>query len=284
MGTLSPSAVLITGCSSGIGYAIAHGLRDRGYRVFATARRVEDVQALRSEGLEALQLDVSSSASIDAALAAVFAQTGGELYALFNNAGYGQPGAVEDISRDALREQFETNLFGLHELTCKVLPAMRAKGHGRIINNSSLLGYVALKYRGAYVASKFALEGLSDALRLELAGSGIHVSIIEPGPIDSRFRQNAHLAFARRADATRSPHAAAYKTMIARLTKDGPAQPFTLPATAILKPLLHALESSHPRRRYRVTFPAHLLWLLRWLLPVAILDKILLRVSGSGER
>lgn len=284
MGALSPSAILITGCSSGIGYACAHGLRDRGYRVFATARRLEDVQALRGEGFEAIQLDVSSTASIDGALATVLAQTGGELYGLFNNAGYGQPGAVEDLGRDALREQFETNLFGLHELTCRVIPVMRRKGHGRIIHNSSMLGYVAMPFRGAYIASKFALEGLTDTLRLELAGSGIHVSMIEPGPIESRFRDNAHRAFLRRSDPGQGPHAGAYRSMIERLTKEGPAQPFTLAPGAILKPLIHALESPRPRARYPVTVPAHLFWYLRRLLPTAALDTVLVRLSGGGRR
>jgi NAD(P)-dependent dehydrogenase (short-subunit alcohol dehydrogenase family) len=284
VGILSPSAVLITGCSSGIGYACAHGLRERGYRVFATARRIEDVQALRGEGLQALQLDVTSTASIDATLGQIFEQTGGELYGLFNNAGYGQPGAVEDLSRDALRDQFETNLFGLHELTCRVIPAMRRKGHGRIIHNSSMLGYVAMPFRGAYIASKFALEGLTDTLRLELRGSGIHVSLIEPGPIDSRFRDNAHRAFLRHNDPRQGPHASAYQSMIARLTKEGPAQPFTLPAKAILRPLIHALESPRPRNRYPVTVPAHLFWMLRRLLPTAALDRLLIGLSGGGRR
>ncbi|MEZ5445352.1 MAG: SDR family oxidoreductase [Gammaproteobacteria bacterium] len=284
MGTLSASAILLTGCSSGIGYAAAQGLRDRGYRVFATARRLEDVQALAGEGFEALQLDLTSSASIDAAVGEVLARTGGELYALFNNAGYGQPGALEDLSRDALREQFETNLFGLHELTCRVLPVMRRRGHGRIVHNSSLLGYVALRYRGAYNASKFALEGLTDTLRLELAGTGVHVCLIEPGPIESRFRQNALQAFLRHNTVAGSIHAAAYRAMIARLAKAGPAAPFTLPAASIMKPLLHALESPRPRARYRLTVPAHAFWVLKRLLPTALLDRLLAGVSGRENR
>lgn len=284
MGTLSASAILLTGCSSGIGYAAAQGLRERGYRVFATARRLEDVQALAGEGFEALQLDIASSASIDAAVGEVLARTGGELYALFNNAGYGQPGAVEDLSRDALREQFETNLFGLHELTCRVLPVMRRRGHGRIVHNSSLLGYVALRYRGAYNASKFALEGLTDTLRLELAGTGVRVCLIEPGPIESRFRQNALQAFLRHDTVAGSVHAAAYRAMIARLATAGPAAPFTLPAASIMKPLLHALESPRPRARYRLTVPAHVFWVLKRLLPTAMLDRVLAGVSGRENR
>lgn len=284
MGILSASAILVTGCSSGIGYAAAQGLRQRGYRVFATARRLEDVQALGGEGFEALQLDLTSSASIDTAVDEVLSRTGGELYALFNNAGYGQPGAVEDLSRDSLREQFETNLFGLHELTCRVLPVMRRKGYGRIVHNSSLLGFVALRYRGAYNASKFALEGLTDTLRLELAGSDIHVSLIEPGPVESRFRQNALEAFLRHNAVDASIHASTYRAMIARLAKAGPAAPFTLPAASIMKPLLHALESPRPRARYRLTVPAHAFWALKRLLPTALLDRVLARVSSEEIR
>ncbi len=174
------NTILITGCSTGIGYCVARGLMQRNYRVFATARKHEDVEWLSRKGFEALQLDVANPASIERAVEVVLEKTGGCLYGLFNNAGFGQPGAVEDLSRDTLRDQFETNLFGLHDLTVKLLPAMRRQGEGRIIQNSSLLGLVALRFRGAYVSSKFALEGLSDALRMELRGSGIHVSLIEP--------------------------------------------------------------------------------------------------------
>jgi len=166
--------ILITGCSSGIGRCVARGLATRGYRVFATARRREDVEHLRAEGLAGLQLDLADSASIAAAVDEVLERTDGHLYALFNNGAYGQPGAVEDLSREVLRLQFETNLFGWHELTNRVLPVMRQQGYGRIIHNSSVLGFVALPFRGAYTASKYALEGLTDTLRLELRGSGIH--------------------------------------------------------------------------------------------------------------
>lgn len=274
-------AILITGCSSGIGCAAAHGLRDRGYRVFASARRREDVSALDASGFDALQLDLASSTSIAAAMDELLAKTGGRIYALFNNAGYGQPGAVEDLSRDALREQFEVNLFGTHELTCRALRVMRQQGHGRIVNNSSLLGYIALKYRGAYNASKHALEGLTDTLRLELAGTNIHVCLIEPGPIESRFRDNAYRAFLHRLDAGNSVHASIYERMVRRLTAAGPVAPFTLAAQTLLGPLVHALETNRPRARYRVTIPAHVFWVLRRLLPVSALDRLLLAVSGS---
>lgn len=276
--------ILMTGCSSGIGYCVAHGLKAHGWRTFATARQPADVARLQAEGLESLPLDVRDPASIEAALAEVLAQTGGRLEALFNNAGYGQPGAVEDVSSAALREQLETNVLGAHELTRQVIPLMRRQGGGRILYNSSLLGLVAFPYRGAYVASKFALEGLADTFRLELAGTGIHVCLIEPGPILSRFRDNAYAAYQRHIDAERSPHRQQYAAMQARLRKAGPAAPFTLPPEAVLKRVIHALESPRPRARYPVTAPAYLFTVLRRLLPTGLLDAILRRAGGEGRR
>ena len=272
-------AVLITGCSSGIGHAVALGLRARGYRVFATARRAESVSDLAQEGLEALRLDVTDSTSIGEAVAEALDRSDNRLYGLFNNAGYGQPGAVEDLSRDALRAQFETNLFGAHELICRVLPAMRACGEGRIIQNSSLLGLVALPYRGAYNASKYALEGLTDTLRLELAGTGIGVSLIEPGPIRSRFRDNAHAAYRRHIRPDASRHREAYRRHEDRLTAPGPVAPFTLGPEAVLRAVIRALESPHPKARYPVTVPTRFFALLRRLLPDRALDAVLLAVS-----
>jgi NAD(P)-dependent dehydrogenase (short-subunit alcohol dehydrogenase family) len=215
---------------------------------------------------------------------AVLAATGGRLDALFNNAAYGQPGAVEDLGRAALRAQFETNLFGPLELINRVIPVMRAQGYGRIVNNSSLLGLVALPYRGAYNASKFALEGLTDTLRLELAGSGIHVVLIEPGPIASRFRTNAHAAFHRHIAAAGSAHRVRYEGMVRRLTKPGPAAPFTQPPEAVVRKLIAALESPRPRVRYYVTVPTRLFAWARRLLPYRLLDRVLLRVSAGENR
>src|ERR1051325_9054443 len=210
-------SVLITGCSSGIGRCLAAGLKARGYRVFATARKTDDVAALAADGFESVALDLASSESIHRAVDDVLARTDNRLYGLINNAGYGQPGAVEDLTRDALRAQFETNVFGTHELTARVLPVFRAQNGGRIVQISSLLGYVALAYRGAYSASKFALEALSDTLRLELRGSGIYVSLIEPGPIATRFRDNAREAYRRRVDPEHSAHRREYTAVENRL-------------------------------------------------------------------
>ncbi len=260
---------------------MAAGLKARGYRVFASARRQSDVTRLREDGFEAVRLDLRDAASIHAALDAVLARTGGKLYGLFNNGGYGQPGAVEDLATDVLRAQFETNLFGWHELTRRVLPIMRRQGHGRIIQNSSVLGLVALKWRGAYNASKFALEGLSDTLRMELRGSGIYVSLIEPGPIASRFRENAYEAFKNNIDAENSPHREAYRRVEARLATEDKAQPFTLRGGAVLDKVVHALESRRPKPRYYVTVPTHALGFLRRILPTRLLDMAL---RGAANR
>lgn len=276
-------SILITGCSSGIGKEVAKGLAKRRWRVFATARSAKDVEDLTLAGLESFQLDINDSESIRSAVTEVLARTGGTLDALFNNAGYGQVGAVEDLTRDALREQFETNLFGAIELTNLVIPVMRAQGHGRIVFNSSVLGYVALPYRGAYVASKYAMEGLCDTLRLELAGTGIYVSLVEPGPIESRFRENCVPPFMRHIDHENSIHRKQYESQLERLNKPGPAVPFTLPASAVLKKVLHALEAGRPRPRYQVTVPAVLFWSLKRFLPITWMDWVLGRSAGAKK-
>ncbi len=272
--------VLITGCSSGIGYCVAAGLRERGYRVFATARRPESVDQLRSEGFESLQLDLDDSASIRQAVDEVLQKTGGELYSVFNNGAFGLPAAVEDLSRDAIRAQFETNLFGWLELTNLLLPVMREQGYGRIVQNSSVLGFVAMPFRGAYNASKHAIEGLSDTLRLELKDTDIHVSLVEPGPILSRFRANALVAMQKHIDIDNSVHSERYRRVLERLTKEGPAVPFTLPPDAVLKKVIHALEARKPRARYYVTFPTYLFGYLKRMLPTSMLDSLLRQASN----
>ncbi len=275
--------ILITGCSSGIGHHCAHGLAKRGWKVIASARQQADVERLRAEGLLAVRLDLNDPESIATGLDEALALTDQRLDALFNNGAYGLPGAVEDLTREALRAQFETNLFGCHDLTRRVIPIMRAQGQGRIVHNSSVLGFVALPFRGAYVASKFALEGLTDCLRLELRGSGIAVSLIEPGPILSRFRENAFTAYRRHIDPSHSPHRETYRQMEARLRTVGAAQPFTLPPEAVLRKLVHALERPRPRARYFVTFPTHVLAALRRLLPGRAMDWVLRRASRGGR-
>lgn len=282
--TNAPKTILITGCSSGIGLCVAQGLQARGWRVFASARKAADVERLTQLGLESLPLDLADSASIHAAMDEVLRRSGGTLDALFNNGAYGQPGAVEDLGRAVLREQFETNLFGTHELTCRAIEVMRRQGHGRIVHNSSLLGLVALPFRGAYNASKYALEGLTDTLRLELHGSGIHVALVEPGPILSRFRANAMAKYKQNIDADNSFFRDTYRRMENRLTKVGPAAPFTLPPEAVLAKVIHALESPRPKARYFVTFPTWMFAVLRRLLPVGGLDWVLRRVSRGENK
>ncbi len=270
--------ILITGCSSGIGLCVAEGLAARGYRVLASARKAADVERLNAAGLECLRLDLDDPGNVEAALDEVFARTGGRLYALFNNGAYGQPGALEDLPREALRCQFETNVFGWMQVTRRVIPVMRAAGRGRIVQNSSVLGLVALPYRGAYTASKYAVEGLTDTLRLELRGSGIHVSLIEPGPVTSRFRENARTAFLRFVDPLASVHRDAYASMQGRLTHKGAAVPFTLPPEAVLKRVVHALESPRPRLRYPVTVPTYVFAWARRLLSGRALDSLITRL------
>lgn len=265
--------VLITGCSTGIGYTCAHGLAKRGYIVFATCRRDEDVKRLCSEGLNAFKLDLCDAQSIHDALAWMLAQTDGRIDVLFNNAAYGQPGAVEDLKRDVLREQFETNVFGTQELTNLVLPYMRKQKSGCIVYNSSILGFVAMSYRGAYNASKFAIEGLADTMRLELNGSGIDIVLIEPGPIRSSFRKNALAKFLEHIDQKNSAHCEVYAKTLMRLQKSGDA-PFTLGSEAVLKVLIQAIESKNPKARYAVTFPTKLFSWLKRLLPTCWMDAI----------
>ncbi|OMH32772.1 SDR family NAD(P)-dependent oxidoreductase [Motiliproteus sp. MSK22-1] len=277
--------ILITGCSSGIGLHCATQLKHQGYRVFATARKPEDVRKLKSQGFESHQLDLDDSDSIQKAVAWVFELTGGQLDALFNNGAYGQPGAVEDLTRDVLRQQLETNLLGWLELTNLVIPAMRQHNSGRLIMNSSVLGLISMKYRGAYNCSKYALEGLTDTLRQELKGSGIHVSLIEPGPIESDFRKNAYAAFLRNINTDVSAHKSVYLAVKQRLSNQNAGEEpplFTLSADAVFKKLKQALESPRPKARYYVTVPTYLFGILKRVLSTRWLDYLLVKVA-EGE-
>lgn len=273
--TTDGKTVLVTGASSGIGRHIALTLRDRGYRVAATARQEADLAALEKEGILAISLELTSSESVRKAARAALDHFDGRLFALVNNAAYAQPGAVEDLSREALTAQFEANFFGQVELTNLLLPAMRSAGAGRIVMISSVLGLVSLPYRGAYNASKYALEAISDAYRLELQGSGVHMALVEPGPILSRFRENSLKAFHRHIDPEKAVHKKAYQGIEERLSKKGAAVPFTLGPEAVTAKVIHAIESPRPKIRYYVTFPTHLFGLLRRLLPYSLLDRII---------
>jgi NAD(P)-dependent dehydrogenase (short-subunit alcohol dehydrogenase family) len=273
----TPRVVLITGCSSGIGYHCAHALRQRGWRVFAACRQQADCERLEREGLETVQLDYADEDSIAAAVEHVFAQTGGRIDALFNNGAYAHPGAVEDLSTDHLRALLETNFIGWYDLTRRIIPAMRKQGSGRIVNCSSVLGFVAVRFTSAYTASKFAVEGWSDALRLELRGSGIHVSLLQPGPIRSRMLENARARFIDTIDIRNSPFRTDYGRELSRLSGSSKRSAFKLGPEAMITPLIHALESPAPRARYRVTIPTLVGAWLKRLLPTGMMDRVLLR-------
>jgi len=275
-------SILITGCSSGIGRCAAEGMQARGWRVFATARKPEDIEMLRQLGVTALYLDYTETDSIEAAVAAVFAATGGTLDALFNNGAYGQPGALEDVSTDVLRAQFEANFFGWHDLTRRVIPAMRKQGHGRIVMCSSVLGIITMGFRGPYAASKFALEAYSDTLRIELHGTGIRVSVIEPGPIRTRFTQNA-LAYARKnIDIEHSVHAASYRRRIRSMEKGGNTFG-ELGPEAVLGALIKACESKNPRPQYFVTTPTHGMSFLKRIAPKRQLHAFLVWATHKDK-
>ncbi len=269
--------ILITGCSSGIGYDAAHGLKRAGWRVFATCRAEADCERLRGEGLESFRLDYANQASIHAGLEEALARTGGTLGAVFNNGAFGCPGALEDLPVGALREIFEVNLFGYHELARLVIPVMRRQGHGRIVNCSSVLGLVAMRWRGAYVATKFAMEGLTDVLRIEMSDTPIKIILIEPGPITSRIRANSIAHFERWVDWKASPRRTQYeRTLLKRLYEhSGKPDRFELPASAVTAKLLRALESPRPKARYFVTLPTYLMNVARRILPGAALDWVL---------
>jgi NAD(P)-dependent dehydrogenase (short-subunit alcohol dehydrogenase family) len=273
---VSLRSILITGCSSGIGLASARTMKARGWRVLATARRPDDLERLESEeGVEALPLELADPASIAACAEEALERTGGKLDALFNNAAFGQVGAVEDLTSDLLRHQLETNVVGVHELTRRILPAMRANGRGRIVQCSSVLGLVTGPYRGAYCASKFALEALTDALRLELRGTPIRVALIEPGPIHSRFLEHALQNFRATIDVDASPHRETYLARLAAMEAGGKTT-FKLPPEAVAAKLVHAVESPRPRARYYVTTPTYFAAALKRLLPTSLLDRVLI--------
>lgn len=272
--------ILITGCSSGIGYDAAHGLKRRGWRVFATCRKPDDCARLEAEGLESFPLDLTSQASIDSAVEETLSRTTGTLDAVFNNGAYGIPGLLEDLPTDALRAIFETNFFAQHELTRQLIPVFRKQGHGRILMNSSVLGFAALTWRGAYNSTKFAMEGWADTLRLELDGTDIHVVLIEPGPITSLIRENSIPHYEKWIDPESSARREEYKSKLEkrlyRPTADKP-DPFELPASAVTSVVHDALTLRKPRPRYRITTPTKALAVLKRLLPTRLLDRILIK-------
>ena len=281
--------ILITGCSSGIGYHVAKRLKDssfkstteENYAVYVTARNDRDVKTLESEGFTCLQLDYADSISVQNCADQLHQLIGDDLYAVFHNGAYGQPGAVEDLSRDTIEKQFAANVFGWIELNNRLIPQMRANNTGRIIFNSSVLGLVSLPFRGAYNASKYAIEGFADTLRLELSDTNIKVSLIEPGPIESRFRPNALQALKDNVDMENSPHSLRYADTIKRLAKEGNTDSFTLSPEAVLERVIWCLEKPNPKPHYYVTKPTYIMGYLKRLLPTTLMDKFILKAAGG---
>lgn len=276
---MSKKTLLITGCSpGGIGYDCAHHMRRAGWQVFASCRKEADCATLRDEGFESPRIDLAETASIESGLAEVLAVTGGTLGALFNNAAFAVPGAVEDLPTDGLRSAFETNVFGTHELTRRVIPIMRAQGHGRVVQNSSVLGFAALRWRGAYNSTKFALEGLTDTLRIEMRDTPIHVVTIEPGPITSKIRVNSIPHFERWIDWENSARADQYRDQLRPRLYEGAEDKFELPASAVSHKLLLALTAYRPKAHYMITKPTYMMAIFKRILPVRMLDWISARL------
>lgn len=272
-------SILITGCSSGIGLDAARALRLRGWRVFASCRKAADCERLRKEGFESPRLDYQDEATLGSALEEVFAATGGRLDALYNNGAYGLPCAVEDLPRAALREILEANLIGPHDLARRVIPAMRKQGHGRIVNCSSVLGYVPYRWRGAYVATKWAMEGLTDTLRIEMRGTPIRVALIEPGLISTEFGRNSARNFERWIDWEKSARVDEYRSgLLKKLYGSNSLAKFEAPPSAVTAKLIRALEARRPRARYKVTKLAHVADVLRRALPAFATDAIIARL------
>lgn len=278
----SDKNVVITGCSSGIGLCSALTLAERGYKVIATVRNEKDAEPFeRFQNVSVVLMELADSESVQQAAKKIIALSEGKLYAVFNNAAYGQPGAVEDLTRDALRKNFEVNVFGTHEFTRCLLPLLLKQERAHIIQNSSILGFIGIPMRGAYVATKFALEGLSDTLRMELSDTYVQVSIIEPGPIVSAFRKNALIALQENIDYSNSRHGWRYVAAEMRLAAEGPVQKYTLGPEAVVARLIHVLESKRPKFRYPVTLPTYMMAFLTRILPIWLLDKMILSTAKN---
>ncbi|WP_063373646.1 SDR family oxidoreductase [Pseudoalteromonas luteoviolacea] len=270
-------SILITGCSTGIGLYCAKTLHNEGFKVIASVRNTEHLKQFETLGIPCVLIDLADEHSIQNGFNEALSLCNGKLDVLFNNGAYGQPGAVEDLPTEVLRQQFEVNFFGWHSITKLAVKHMRKHGQGRIVQNSSVLGLVALPYRGAYNASKFALEGLTDTLRMELADTNIQVSLIEPGPILSEFRKNARIAFEEHINIEDSFHKAEYQAQLTRLKAQTAPQKFTLGPDAVYEKLLHAITAPKAKARYYVTFPTYFMGYLKRILSSALLDKILLK-------
>ena len=270
-------SILITGCSSGIGLDCAKTLHAMGWLVFASCRKQKDCDRIVQMGIDAPRLDYADAQSITETLAYITNRTDGTLDAVFNNGAFAVPGAVEDLPTDALRSIYETNVFGYHEVMRQVLPIMRTQGHGRILNCSSVLGLVVMRWRGAYTSSKFALEGLTDTLRIETT----QYKYQNYSTRDlSKIRENSVPHFEKWVDWKNSPRKAQYETgLLKRLytQKDGP-DAFELPASAVTAKVIRALESPDPKPRYYITTPTHVMGFLRRILSTRAMDWVIARM------
>ncbi|KNG93181.1 SDR family NAD(P)-dependent oxidoreductase [Pseudaestuariivita atlantica] len=273
---MTDKSILITGCSSGIGYDAAIGLRERGWRVFASCRQAQDCKRLEELGFQSPRMDYADPASLEAGLETVLSDTGGTLDAVFHNGAYALPGPVEDLPTDGMRAIFEANFFGWHDLTCRIIPVMRAQGHGRIILNSSVLGFAPMRWRGAYNSTKFALEGWADTLRMEMADTGIRIVLIQPGPIRTKIRENSIPHFEKWVDWENSARVDQYRSgLLDALYKGQEGTPFELEPEAVTAKLVHALESLRPRSHYKVTTPTYMMAALKRVLPRRAMDWVL---------
>ena len=270
--------ILITGCSSGIGLETALTLKKNGIKVYASARKDKDVEMLKDLGFETFKIDVRNKDEIKYALETIL-KNDLKLDAVFNNAGFGQPGAVEDLSVKVLKKQFNTNFFGLHELTIQAMKIFRAQGYGKIIQHSSVLGIISLKFRGAYNASKYAIEGINDTLRQEVLGSQIYISTINTGPVTSKFRENALKKFNKNITVEGSFWEETYKKELkARLETTEDKAPFNLPASSVANTVLKIMNTKKPKPRYYVTTATHLLGFFKRILTTSLLDKLLNKI------
>jgi NADP-dependent 3-hydroxy acid dehydrogenase YdfG len=266
---------LVTGCSSGIGEATARRLASAGFKVIATARRPETLRALAALGCETVALDVTSDTSMRDAVRAVEAEHGA-IDLLVNNAGYGQAGVIEEVAIDQVRRQFETNVFGGLRLAQLVLPAMRSKARGRIINVSSMGGRLTFPYFGVYHASKYAVEALSDALRMEVAGLGVRVVLIEPGLIRSNFADVSQSTVqARHAEGPYASFAAHMARATVETYRKGPLAALSGTPEDVARCIVRAATTARPRARYTVSASATLLLGIRRLLPDALWDAFI---------
>jgi NAD(P)-dependent dehydrogenase (short-subunit alcohol dehydrogenase family) len=270
-----PPVILITGSSSGIGLDTARYFAQKGWHVIATCRKAADVKRMQKEGLSSFQLDYEDQASLDAVVPRLQKLTGGRIDVLFNNGAYAIPCLTEDLPTPALRQIFEANFFGWHDLTRQILPLMFAAGKGRIIHNSSVLGFAAMRARGAYNATKFALEGLTDTMRQEIAGTNVDLILVQPGPIRTRIRENAHIQFKKWISWKDSRNTDFYtKGLIPRLSAENPEKDlFELMPDAVTRAVWHAATARRPKLRYRITWATKIMAVAKRILSTRMMDR-----------